>query len=111
MAEDTIAYLDQVIGSPAHLLGWSDGAVVAVRVAMGRPELIDRLVLIGQYFNSTDRSDSVLLDQLVTCCRADVLTAGRLAVLPGSHTLPIESPEIVNPLVVAFLRGGPDELA
>jgi pimeloyl-ACP methyl ester carboxylesterase len=32
---------------------------------------------------------------------------GRLAVLPGSHALPIESPEVVNPLLIAFLAGGP----
>ena len=35
------------------------------------------------------------------------LPDARLAVLPGSHALPLESPQVVNPLVVQFLRGGP----
>ena len=30
MADDTVAYLEQEIGAPAHLVGWSDGAVVAL---------------------------------------------------------------------------------
>ena len=52
MAGDTIAYLDQEVGAPAHLVGWSDGAVVALLVAQRRPDLVRRMVLIGQYDNS-----------------------------------------------------------
>ena len=36
MADDTIAYLDQVIGRPAYLIGWSDGAVIVELYADGR---------------------------------------------------------------------------
>jgi pimeloyl-ACP methyl ester carboxylesterase len=32
------------------------------------------------------------------------LPEARLAVLPGTHTLPLEHPELVNPLIVSFLR-------
>jgi len=32
------------------------------------------------------------------------LPKARLAVLPGTHTLPIEHPDLVNPLIVSFLR-------
>ena len=53
MAGDTIAYLEAVLDDgPAHLVGWSDGAVVALLVAQRRPDLAARLVLIGQYYNS-----------------------------------------------------------
>ena len=38
---------------------------------------------------------------------AKALPHGRLAVLPGSHLLPMESPEAVNALLLTFLRGGP----
>jgi pimeloyl-ACP methyl ester carboxylesterase len=175
MAEDTIAYLDQIIGGPAHLVGWSDGAVVAVLVAMQRPDLVDRMVLIGQYYNSSGRAESETIKALLadregamsflragydpispdgpehfevvfdktlamierepeigladlssitaptlvlqgdedevslehSAAVAAVLSAGRLAVLPGSHALPIESPDVVNPLLVSFLAGGP----
>ena len=37
---------------------------------------------------------------------AAMLPQGRLAVLPGSHLLPIESPDLVNALRLTFLRGG-----
>jgi pimeloyl-ACP methyl ester carboxylesterase len=64
MAGDTVAYLDGVVGSPAHLVGWSDGAVVGLLVARRRPDLVDRLVLIGQYYNSSGKVSGGLADQL-----------------------------------------------
>ena len=64
MADDTVAYLDGVVGGSAHLVGWSDGAVVALLVARHRPELVDRLVLIGQYYNSSGKVTGGLVDQL-----------------------------------------------
>ncbi|MFD7626149.1 alpha/beta fold hydrolase [Streptomyces sp. NPDC059851] len=51
MADDTIAFLETVIGEPADLVGHSDGAFVAMLVAMQRPELVKRLVLISGGFN------------------------------------------------------------
>jgi hypothetical protein len=30
--------------------------------------------------------------------------AGRLAAQPGSHALPLELPDVVNPLLISFLR-------
>jgi pimeloyl-ACP methyl ester carboxylesterase len=174
MADDTIAYLDQVIGRPAHLIGWSDGAVVALLAAQRRPDLAARLVLIGQYLNSAGRAAGGLLDDILgsnsevmgflrqehdrvspdgpehfpvfcekmlsmfraepeldlaglaavevpalvlqgdrdevtvphSAAVAAALPQGRLAVLPGSHLLPIESPALVNELLLTFLRGG-----
>jgi len=47
MAEDTIAFLEQVVGQPADLVGHSDGAFVAMLVAIQRPELVRRLVMIS----------------------------------------------------------------
>ena len=171
MAEDTAAYLDAVVGERAHLIGWSDGAVVALLVAQRRPELVERIVLIGKYYNSSGRvpgSDlerflrtdeaqthlrqgygvvspdgpehfpviydktmkmidsepelelstftSVTAPTLVLQADHDVVTLehgaavaaalgnGRLAVLPGTHSLPIELPDVVNPLLVSFLQ-------
>jgi pimeloyl-ACP methyl ester carboxylesterase len=51
MAEDTAAFLDAAVTGTAHLSGWSDGAVVGMLVALRRPELVRKLVVIGQYFN------------------------------------------------------------
>lgn len=178
MAEETIGYLEAVIDRPAHLVGWSDGAVVALLVGMRRPDLVNRMVLIGQYFNSAGKvPGSTLLDMIgsaegagflrgmydpyspdgpdhfpvvhakllamfdtepeielselaavtpptlvlqgdrdeVTVEHsievANALPNGRLAVIPGSHGLPIEQPAVVNELLIGFLRDGvPDPL-
>jgi pimeloyl-ACP methyl ester carboxylesterase len=53
MADDTIAFLEQVVGGPAALVGHSDGAVIAMLVAMQRPELVNRLVMISGGFNKS----------------------------------------------------------
>ncbi|GAB2699338.1 alpha/beta fold hydrolase [Nocardia thraciensis] len=50
MAEDMIAFLEQVVGAPADLVGYSDGANVALLVARQRPDLVGRVVsLSGNY--------------------------------------------------------------
>ncbi|WP_194818258.1 alpha/beta fold hydrolase [Nocardia sp. XZ_19_385] len=51
MAQDTIAFLDKVIGTPAHLVGYSDGAIVALLVAIQRPDLVGKLVSISGNFH------------------------------------------------------------
>jgi pimeloyl-ACP methyl ester carboxylesterase len=53
MADDTISFLEQVVGGPAHLVGHSDGAVVAMLVAMQRPELVRRLAMISGGFDKS----------------------------------------------------------
>ncbi|MFB8029425.1 alpha/beta fold hydrolase [Streptomyces sp. NPDC056465] len=47
MADDTVAFLESVVGGPAHLLGWSDGGIVALLVALARPDLVRRVAVIG----------------------------------------------------------------
>src|SRR3984893_12013395 len=51
MAQDTIAFLERVVGRPAHLVGCSDGAIVALLVALRRPDLTGRLVLVAGVFH------------------------------------------------------------
>lgn len=51
MADDTIAFLETVVREPADLVGHSDGAFVAMLVAMQRPELVKRLVMISGGFS------------------------------------------------------------
>jgi pimeloyl-ACP methyl ester carboxylesterase len=53
MAEDTIAFLEAVVGEPADLVGHSDGAFTGMLVAIQRPELVRRLVLISGGFNKS----------------------------------------------------------
>lgn len=47
MAQDTVAFIDRVLREPVRLVGYSDGAVVALLVALIRPDLVGRLVLIS----------------------------------------------------------------
>jgi pimeloyl-ACP methyl ester carboxylesterase len=51
MTEDTIAFVEDVVGGPAHLVGHSNGAFVALLVALSRPELVNRLVMISGGFH------------------------------------------------------------
>lgn len=51
MAEETIGVLERVVGGPAALVGWSDGGIVALLVALRRPDLVRRMVLIGTNFH------------------------------------------------------------
>ena len=53
MADDTIAFLDAVLGEPADLVGHSDGAFVAMLVAIQRPDLVHRLVMISGGFDKS----------------------------------------------------------
>ena len=168
---ETIAFLEAVVPTPASIIGWSDGAVVGALVAMQRPDLVARLVLIGQFYDLSgaanpgltaaltamrDDPPAVLrgnydalspdgpehfpavfaktIDMLVsepTIPMADLaaitaptlvlqgdrdevrlshsvevvatLPDARLAVLPGTHALPLESPALVNALLLDFL--------
>jgi pimeloyl-ACP methyl ester carboxylesterase len=50
MADETIAFLEQ-LGGPAHLIGWSDGGNVGLLVALRRPDLVGRLVMIGSNYH------------------------------------------------------------
>jgi pimeloyl-ACP methyl ester carboxylesterase/GNAT superfamily N-acetyltransferase len=51
MADDTIRFLERVVGGPARLLGVSDGAIVALLVARSRPDLVQQLVCIAGPFH------------------------------------------------------------
>ncbi len=51
MADETIGVLEDVVGGPAHLVGWSDGGIVALLVSLRRPDLVARQVLIGTNYH------------------------------------------------------------
>ena len=48
---EAIAYLEDVVREPAHLIGHSDGAIIALMVAMKRPDLVKSVVLFGGLFH------------------------------------------------------------
>ena len=51
MADDTIALMDALNRGAAHLVGWSDGGNVGLLVAIKRPDLVRKLVVMGSNFS------------------------------------------------------------
>lgn len=47
MARDTIAFMEALDISSAHVVGWSDGGNVGLEFALERPDLVRKLVIIG----------------------------------------------------------------
>jgi len=45
--DEAIAYIEDVIGHPAHLLGHSDGGIIALLVAIARPDLVLSIIATG----------------------------------------------------------------
>lgn len=66
MADDTAAFIDTVVDGPAHLVGWSDGGIVALLVALARPDLVRTLVVIGANFRPGAEcwADPAMLDRM-----------------------------------------------
>ena len=52
MTENTIDFIETLGLGAANLMGWSDGAITALFVAMSRPELVKRLISVGGGFNT-----------------------------------------------------------
>jgi pimeloyl-ACP methyl ester carboxylesterase len=50
MVDETIAVIEH-IGGPVHVVGWSDGGIVGLLLALRRPELVGRLVAIGANYH------------------------------------------------------------
>ena len=60
MADDAIAFLESVVERPAHLVGCSDGAIVALLVALRRPDLVRKLGFIAGVFHHDGWAPGVL---------------------------------------------------
>ncbi|MCE7001761.1 alpha/beta hydrolase [Kibdelosporangium philippinense] len=46
LTDDVAAFIEQVVGEPAHVAGYSSGGLVALGLAVRRPDLIRKLVLV-----------------------------------------------------------------
>lgn len=64
MADDTIAFLEAEVGGPAHLVGCSDGATVALHAALRRPDLARRVVLVAGVFHRDGWAPGVIEDEV-----------------------------------------------
>lgn len=48
---EAIAYLETVVKEPAHIIGWSDGGIIGLFIAIQRPDLVKSLVAIGANYH------------------------------------------------------------
>jgi pimeloyl-ACP methyl ester carboxylesterase len=64
MAQDTIGFLEAVVGGPAHLVGWSGGGIIALIVASRRPDLVEKMVAISANFNNVSAVDPEQVEAL-----------------------------------------------
>ena len=48
---EAIAFLEDVIKRPAHLIGFSDGGIISLLVAINRPDLVKTITLIGANYH------------------------------------------------------------
>jgi len=51
--KEAIGYLETVVKEPAHLIGYSDGGIIALLLAIKRPELVKSVVTLGANFHHT----------------------------------------------------------
>jgi pimeloyl-ACP methyl ester carboxylesterase len=52
MAEDTAELLRRLGITAADFFGWSDGGIIATRIAMRHPELVRKFAIIGSIYNN-----------------------------------------------------------
>jgi pimeloyl-ACP methyl ester carboxylesterase len=60
MAEDTIRLMDYLGIDSAYIVGWSDGAVIAIDLAIHHPERVKALVAYGANINPEGMQDSFI---------------------------------------------------
>jgi pimeloyl-ACP methyl ester carboxylesterase len=85
MADDTIAFIEKVVGGPAHLVGWSDGGIIGLLIAIKRPDLVRKLVAIGANYDTNGVSPEAMagLDVTAESDEMAMLRSMHEAVAPG----------------------------
>jgi pimeloyl-ACP methyl ester carboxylesterase len=56
MSSYTVDFIEALKLGATNLLGWSDGEIIALLVAISRPDLVKRLVCVGGLFNAKAQS-------------------------------------------------------
>ncbi len=60
MSEYTIDFIEAMGLGATNLVGWSDGAIIALLVSISRPDLVKRLVCVSGMFNTSSQPAQVL---------------------------------------------------
>ena len=106
MATDTIDFLTTVVEGPAHLVGWSDGGIVALLVAIARPELVRKIAVTGANFKPPPEiGPAEMLDELTA--DAPEMAMFRAMYETASPDGPEHWPIVVGKMV-EMIRAEPD---
>jgi len=62
--QEAIAYLEDIVKEPAHLIGWSDGGIIALMVAIERPDLVRSVIAIGANYHHESGGETIELWQV-----------------------------------------------
>lgn len=52
IAADVIGFIETVVGGPTSIVGWSDGGIVSLLVALRRPDLVTKIVPVSANFHT-----------------------------------------------------------
>ena len=114
LAADAAAVIDALVQGPVHLIGFSMGSFVAMRVAARRPELVKTLTLIGPSAEAEEPGNLpryALLIRLVTAFGPGVAIGPLMKILFGDTFLNQPSARPVRARWRAYLRRLPRSLA
>ena len=103
MVDETIAVIEH-IGGPVHIVGWSDGGIVGLLLALRRPELIGRLVAIGANYHWDVMND---LADAAPPSDADKASDNPEKEVDGGTGVPQENPFLAR-LAAAYGERSPD---
>ena len=89
MVDEAVAFIEY-IGGPVHIVGWSDGGIVGLLLALRRPELVGRLVAIGTNYHWNVLPDLTSLaaaadDGVDETTEADAADNGIVALLAAAY--------------------------
>lgn len=99
MVDETIAVIEH-LGGPVHIVGWSDGGIVGLLLALRRPELVGRLVAIGANYHWN------VLAELPGPAASDNTDDGEGATA-DEGTDPMDDP-VIAPMAAAYAERSPD---
>ncbi len=82
MAADLGAVLDAVGAQRAHLVGWSDGAVIALLLAAARPDAVAGVLFFGCNVDASGTKEFVFTPVVKRCFHRHQLDYGSLSATP-----------------------------
>lgn len=88
MASDVVALMDHLKIKKASLVGWSDGGIIGLDIAMNHPERLTRLFAFGANYNTEglreDAATSATFRKYVEICGRDY---ARLSKTPSEYSV------------------------